>query len=59
MDVSIINYHGFMRYSSYQKAEAIASANSKDDPDWTYVPHLADDGHWMIRVADEDGSRGG
>ena len=49
------------RVMSYEKAERIAEANNKDDPEWEYiVERVVYNEHYptaIIRVHDEDGHR--
>jgi len=44
----------------YEKAEAIAAANNRDDPDWKYIVESIEyNKHYptaIIRVHDEDGN---
>lgn len=44
-----------IHYFTHAKAETIAYANQRDDPDWTYQAIPANESQSIIRVADENG----
>ena len=38
-----------------QEAEAVAEANQKHDPDWTYTAIQLKGGWWIVEIRDEEG----